>query len=99
MISGLHMNVSGEGHFKWLDTKYKTLFVYKHTLLYKVLYKQQTTIQIPEADNATTTSTTVRSRSQAQLKQYNSISKTVNHKKVQNFPLGSWPLAKQPLHK
>ena len=94
MISGLHMNVSGEGHVRWLDTKYKTLFVYKHTLIYKVLYKQQNTIQIPEADNAITTSTTVRSRSQAQFKQYNSISKTVNHKKVQNFLKDKQPTPK-----
>lgn len=52
---GLHMSVSGEGHFKWLDTKYKTLFVYKYTFIYKVLYKKQTTIQISEVDSAITT--------------------------------------------
>lgn len=88
------MNVSDEGHVKWLDTKHETLFVYKHTLLYKVLYKQQTTIWIPEADNVITTSITVRSRSQAQFKQYNSISKTVNHKKVQNFLEAKQPTPK-----
>lgn len=36
----LHNRVSGEGQFKWLDPKYKTLFVYKYTFVCKVLYKQ-----------------------------------------------------------
>lgn len=87
---GLHMSVSGEGHFKWLDTKYKTLFVNKYTFIYKVLYKKQTTIQISEVDSAITTS----GKDQAQFKQYNSISKTINHKKVQNFLKAKQPTPK-----